>query len=318
MKIIKRELYFKPIGQLTQKEFELLFNMPIDINDENFKKILEPIAEYSIFDINIEEYKINELNFNTAYLLGIMTALKQQIPKTYIIALFGESGCGKSHLINIISWLKQMNSEEIKEEDREKLGFAPKQFENDAKIREFKEMADSIAIIQKKTTRPSRDGKQNKPEIQEGMTLEEVQKCDWTYTITENLYGFSKKEVDEALEKGNAIVIVNDPELAIMKQLKDTYPTQLIPIQIFRTATEEEWINLMQKSHRTSDEIEKRRKNFGNSMQMYDKIGDIEFPEVILNLPKQGDTNKNLLLQLQGILNRHERIQCCENDYIER
>ena len=126
MKIIKRELYFKPIGQLTQKEFELLFNMPIDINDENFKKILEPIAEHSISDINIEEYKINELNFNTAYLLGSMTTLKQQIPKTYIIALFGESGCGKSHLINIISWLKQMNSEEIKEEDREKLGFAPK------------------------------------------------------------------------------------------------------------------------------------------------------------------------------------------------
>lgn len=183
----------------------------------------------------------------------------------------------------------------------------------------LKEMADSITIIQKKTTRPPRDKNQNKPEIQEGLSLEEVEKCDWTYTMGGNLYGFSKKEVDSALENGNAMVIVNDPELKIMKQLKHTYPTQLIPIQIYRTATVEEWINLMKKDNRTPEEIEIRRKKFGNSITMYNEIGDIEFPEVILNLPHEENMNKALLLQLLGILNRHEHMKSdYREDYLEK
>lgn len=315
----KRELYFKPIGQLTQQEFNLLFNIPVDINDENFRKILAPLATYTIANINVDDFKIDELNFNTAYLLGCMSTLQAQIPGTHIISLFGEPGCGKSHIINIITWLKQTNLQDITKKAEEKLGFSPNTIENTSILMNLKEMADSITIIQKKTTRPPRDKNQNKPEIQEGLSLEEVEKCDWTYTMGGNLYGFSKKEVDSALENGNAMVIVNDPELKIMKQLKHTYPTQLIPIQIYRTATVEEWINLMKKDNRTPEEIEIRRKKFGNSITMYNEIGDIEFPEVILNLPHEENMNKALLLQLLGILNRHEHMKSdYREDYLEK
>lgn len=145
-----KELYFKKIGQLTQEEFELLFHTATDIKDSNFQKMIEPIAEHSVFDINIEEFKIDELNVTLAYLLGSITALKAQIPKTNLIVLFGESGSGKSYLIRLISKLQQLNLQQI-EENAEKLGFVSKKFETDkANIKELKEMVDLINIIQKK------------------------------------------------------------------------------------------------------------------------------------------------------------------------
>lgn len=304
--MMKREVYFKKIGELTQKEFEELFNIPTDITDPNFRKILEPIAEHSIFDINTQYYKINELNFNTAYLLGKIEGLKTRIPETHIIALYGEPGCGKSHLIHLLSQLKEMNLSEIRKEDRVALGFGAEEYEKDEKIKSYKELADSITIIQKKTTRPSRDGKGNKPEIEEGMSIEEVEKCDWTYTMGGNLYGISKREMDEALQKGNVIVIVNDPDLEVMKQLKASYPSKLIATQVYRTTNEKEWIRLMKEDKRSDEEIEKRRKKFGVSIKMYEESWHLGIPEVILNLPEEKMLNKHLLMQLQGILKRRE------------
>lgn len=306
---MKREVYFKKIGELTQKEFEELFNIPTDITDPNFRKILEPIAEHSIFDINIEDYKINELNFNTAYLLGVIKGLKTRIPETHIIALFGEPGCGKSHLIRLITQLKEMDINEIKKEDRIALGFGAKEYEKDGEIKSYKELADSITIIQKKTTRSSRDEKGSKPEIEEGLPIEEVEKCDWTYTMGGNLYGISKKEMDEALQKGHVIIIVNDPELEVMKQLKEAYPNKLIPTQVYRTINEEKWINLMKKDNRSNEEIEKRRKKFGISTKMYAETWKLEMPEVILNLPEEEMLSKHFLMQLQGIIKRREGLQ---------
>lgn len=305
MNKIKKGLYFKPIGELTQKEFELLFNIPVDINDKNFRKTLEPFAEHSIFDIDLEKFNPSELDFSAAYMLGSITALKANIPTTHLLAVFGEPGCGKSHLIHLIYWLKQLNLDEIKEEDRIKLGFEPKQYEADAKIRGFKELADSITIIQKKTTRPPRDEVKYKPEIKEGLPLGEVQKCDWTYTMTGNLYGFSKSEIDEALKNGHAIVIVNDPKLEIMRELKKAYPSELVPLTIIRTANLEEWEDLMKKDNRTPEEIEKRKNFFGKSIDMYDHI---QIPEVILNQPIMEVSSKDLLVQLQGVINRRDRL----------
>lgn len=302
-----KELYFKKIGELTQEEFELLFNIPTDINDPNFQEILKPIAKHSIFDINIEEYKMDELNVTLAYLLGSITALKAQIPKTHLIALFGESGCGKSHIVKSISKLKEMNLQQI-EENAETLGIVSKKFEKDkATIKELKEMADSISIIQKKTTRPPRNGNKNKPEIEEGVSSEEVQKCDYTYTREGNLYGFSKADIEEALKKGNAMIIINDPSLQVMKQLKRKYSSSLIAVQVLRTENKEEWISLMQADNRSSEEILKRGKNFGSAIEMYNKMWNVDFPEVILNLPEVEGLNKNLLIQLKGIIKRREK-----------
>lgn len=304
--MMKREVYFKKIGELTQKEFEELFNIPTDITDPNFRKILEPIAEHSIFDINVQDYKINELSFNTAYLLGVIQVLKTKIPQTHIIALFGEPGCGKSHLIHLLSQLKEMDLSEIKKEDRVALGYGAEEYEKDEEIKSYKELADSITIIQKKTTRPSRDGKGNKPEIEEGLPIEEVEKCDWTYTMGGNLYGISKKEMDEALQKGNVMVIVNDPELEVMKHLKEAYPSRLIATQVYRTTNEKEWIRLMKEDKRSDEEIEKRKKKFGASIKMYKESWHLGIPEVIFNLPQEKMLNKHLLMQLKGILKRRE------------
>lgn len=302
MKEINRKLYFKKIGELTQEEFELLFNISTDINDPNFRKILEPIAEQSISDIDIEKYDISSLNFNTAYLLGNMNALKQKIPQNHLITLFGESGCGKSYLIHLVSKLKEMDLNEIKE-DRQDLRFASREYETNETIRELKQMADSINIIQKKTTRPSRDGQPNKIEIQEGMSQEEVQKCDWTYTMGGNLYGFSKEEIDDILNGGDAIVIVNDIE--IMRELKKAYPKNLLPIQVYRTATKEEWMNMMKQDNRTKEEIMKRAKQFGYTTEIYKKLWEMEYPDTIFNMP--GVTADKLLQQLKAVIQRKDK-----------
>lgn len=295
-----RELYFKPIGELTQKEFELLFNMPTDINDPNFRKKLKPIANRSIANINAEDYDINELDFYTAYLLGVMTSLQSNIPENKLIVIFGESGCGKSYLINLISKLKQMNNEQI----MSFLGDDSKSCELDTNANDIKEMIDHIGIVPKKTTRPSRDGVEDKPEIKEGMSFEEVEESDWKYTIFGNLYGFSKNDIDGILNTGDAMMIVNDME--IMRQLKQAYPRNFLPILIYRAANEEEWGNLMQQGNRSREEIEKRSKQVGFSNKIYEEIFELEIPEVIFNLPEV-NSNKGLLLQLRRAITRKER-----------
>lgn len=290
MKKANRQLYFKKIGELTQEEFELLFNIPTDINEPNFRKALKPISDYSIFDINVEKYNKDELEFTTAYLLGMISIKKLQIPENHLIALFGESGCGKSHLIHLISKLKEAEINTEKED-----------------IKELKEMADSITIIQKKTTRPSRDGEPNKPEIQEGMSLEEVEKCDYTYTMSGNLYGMLKQDIDKALETGDAIVIANDPDLEIMRKLKKAYPKNLLPILVYRTIDKEEWANMMKKDGRSEEEIKKRIEKFGFTQKIYNELWGIEMPDVIWNWPEQMKTNEILLKQLKMAMKRKEK-----------
>lgn len=92
-----------------------------------------------------------------------------------------------------------------------------------------------------------------------------------------------------------------------MKQLKRTYPDSLILVQMLRTENKEEWLGLMQEDNRNSEEILEREKNFDSEIEMHHKVWDIDVPEVILNLPKIEDLNKNLLLQLKGIIKRREK-----------
>ena len=172
---MKRELYYKKIGELTQKEFEQLFNVATDISEHSFRARLKLFEEKSIADINVLDYDMNNMDFVTAYLLGIITSLQTQIPDNHLVVLFGEPGCGKSYLMHIISELKKRVLTQITEEDREFFEVDPKDYTSDGEIRELKNMVDEMTIIQKKTTRPSRDGKENNPEIKEGLTREEVE-----------------------------------------------------------------------------------------------------------------------------------------------
>ena len=99
-------------------------------------------------------------------------------------------------------------------------------------------------------------------------------------------------------------MIVNDME--IMRQLKQAYPRNFLPILIYRAANEEEWGNLMQQGNRSREEIEKRSKQVGFSNKIYEEIFELEIPEVIFNLPEV-NSNKGLLLQLRRDITRKER-----------
>ena len=281
---MKRELYYKKIGELTQKEFEQLFNVATDINEPSFRERLKPIADKSIAGINVSDYNINTMDFVTAYLLGHIQGLQTRIPENHLIVLFGESGCGKSHLINIISELNKRDLARITEEDRQFFGIDPKDFTADAEIRELKDMTDSISIIQKKTTRPSRNGKSDKPEIQEGMNSEEVERCEWKYEFAGNLYGISKEEVDKALKIGNAIVIVNDPSIQVMNGLKNAYPKNFMEVMICKDMDRKKWINDMKQAGRTEEEIRARMQTFGISQKIYTQS---RLPEVIFNMSER-------------------------------
>lgn len=224
------------------------------------------------------------MDFVTAYLLGCIQYAQAQIPKNHLIVLFGEPGCGKSHLINLIMELKKRNLTQITEEDRQFLGFDPKDYTADREIRELKDMVDSISIIQKKSTRPSRDGKTNKPEIQEGMSREEVEKCEWTYEFAGNLYGMFKEEIDTILKMGNAIVIVNDSSMQVMESLREAYPENFLQVIVYQDMDRQKWINDMRQAGRTEEEIQTRMETFGISQRIYDKSN---LPDVIFNMSKR-------------------------------
>lgn len=144
-------------------------------------------------------------------------------------------------------------------------------------------MVDSMSVIQKKTTRPSRDGKTNKPEIQEGMSREEVEKCEWTYEFAGNLYGISKEEIDAILRTENAIVIVNDSSMQVMDGLKEAYPKNFLQVMVYKDMDIRKWINNMRQAGRTKEEIETRMKSFGVAQRIYDKSS---LPDVIFNMSK--------------------------------
>ncbi len=288
---IKRELYYKKIGDLTQKEFEQLFDVATDITDPSFRERIKPILDESIAGINLESYKIEDLDFVTAYLLGSITAKKGQIPENSLIVLFGEPGCGKSYLIHLISELKKKDLTQITEEDREFLGIESKDYTSDREIRELKYMVDDISIIQKKTTRPARSTEKSNPEIQAGATREEVEKCDWTYEFSGNLYGIEKKKIDETLKTQNAMLIVNDSSMEVIKDLERVYTKNFLPLILYKEMGQQEWIKEMMQAGRTEEEIQSRLKLFGISQRIYAQIG---LAGVIFNMSKRKNTYKSI------------------------
>ena len=114
------------------------------------------------------------------------------------------------------------------------------------------------------------------------MNIEDVQKCEWSYEFSGNLYGISKEEVDEALKIGHAIVIVNDPSMKVMDSMKEAYGTNFKPVIVYKDMDMEKWVEDMRKAGRTEEEINKRKKAFGTSKEIYKNVRC--FPEVVINM----------------------------------
>ena len=287
-----RRIYFKPINELTTKELKQLFPEIVSMPENFIKKY----GSYSIATFPTNILQKGSENPLEAHLLGYIYGKQTSIPENKLICLFGAPGCGKSHLIHLVANLKNKSIDDIK-------ALITDTKVNDVEAFQIKEMVDSIVIIPKKTTRPKRKNeKQNNPEILEGISKEEVQKCDFNYEYSGNLYGVSKKDIDDALLDGSVLMIIND--LETLRKLHMKYSSQLHPVYIYRATSQKEWKEAMQKSGRSPQEIQVRTPAYQKSINLYKQI-DMTFPEAIINMPELDSSNTVIiLLQLKQIIER--------------
>ena len=298
--MLKRKMFFTPINELTQEEITQLFK-GIRVSE----LFIEKYGKYSISTFpSISIPLTNQYDPYEAFILGMIPCLKQDIPKFKLIAVFGAPGCGKSLLTRLVKELNNKTIDEIKQ-------ILKDTNINDEEAFKIKQLVDDLVIIPKKTTRPKRENEEcQKPEIVEGISEEEVQACDFKYEYSGNIYGFSKKDIDDASLNGNALMIIND--LDILKDLFKEYGTQLLPVYIYRSSSLEDWTEIMKKSGRTSNEILARKDSLFKSQDMYNRSfmdnnkDNIVIPEVILNIPEESPmaNSKTLLLQLDRILSK--------------
>ena len=310
--MLKRKIFVTPINELSQEEIIQLFK-GISLSES----FIEKYGKYSISTFPQIQLPIpikNQHDPYEAFILGMISGIKQDIPKFKLIAVFGAPGCGKSLLIRLVHELNNKTIDEIKQ-------ILKDTNINDEEAFKIKQLVDDLVIIPKKTTRPKRESEEfQKPEIVEGISLEEVQACDFKYEYSGNIYGFSKKDIDDASLSGNALMIIND--LDTLNDLFKEYGTHLLPLYIYRSGNLKNWTKIMQKSGRTSNEILSRKNSLHKSRDMYngafiDNSKDtIVIPEVILNIPEESPlaNSKTLLLQLDRILSKKIYRDRIDND----
>lgn len=162
-----------------------------------------------------------------------------------LIVLVGDSGCGKSHLVNLVS----------------------------------DNYSDDFYIIKKYTNRQKRAWEENAIEIKSGCSEEELQGFEYSYIGKGGkIYVFSKSEIDTALQMGKSpIVIVANEEMLL--RLYYDYIGQVCPIYIQRDTLDADFIRELKKEGRTDEQINerlvgrheildlylKRKKLFGNN-----------------------------------------------------
>ena len=295
-----RELCKKPIGQLNSAEVKYLFKIDIDVNDENFKKSIKSISDFTIMNINTEQLKESGkiTNDTEAYLLGRIWGMQSEILPNRIIVFIGEPASGKSHIINLIHELKKMDAGNM---NFGKLGI------NNAKtgipLKEFKELADSIEIIKKKSDRPLREGEKEKPEIQAGLPTEEVKNCELTYEYAGYTYGIPYGRTEKAIDSKHILLVANS--IDVIEKLDNQYPGQVLPIYIFRTGNANVLKKLMKEGHRPKNEIKQRVPNKESPNYVYKnvflKLFDKRItPHLIINEESYGVPNDALLGQLMN------------------
>ncbi len=292
--MIKKELYYRPLNQLTDKELRQLF--PGGCN--YLKKFIEKYGKYSIatFPDSTPIYPLPEgTDLNEAYLLGIIAGKQSRIPKNKLVILFGQPACGKSYLIRLVVSLKDRSIDEIKE-------LIADSIISDEEAKSIKELVDNLVIVPKKTTRPARENEQlDNPEIKVGLPEEEVKACDITYEYSGNLYGISRKDIDNALLEGDALMIINN--IDAINRLYERYKNNLMPVYIFRVSDEKKWNQQMEEAGRSLTEIYMRESTLHDINRINNQI-EILKQDVVLNFEGIKNNTKSLLLRLKQIVDK--------------
>lgn len=141
-----------------------------------------------------------------------------------LIILVGDTGSGKSHLVNLVA----------------------------------NNYGDDFDIIKKYTNRQKRAWEENAIEIKAGCSEEELQGFEYSYIGKGNkIYVFSKSSIDTSLQMGkNPIVIVANEEMLL--RLYNDYRDQACLIFIQRDTIDADFIKELKKEGRTDEQINER------------------------------------------------------------
>ena len=154
-----------------------------------------------------------------------------------LIILVGDTGSGKSHLVNLVS----------------------------------DNYRDDFDVIKKYTNRQKRAGEENAIEIKSGCSEEELQGFEYSYIGKCNkIYVFSKSQIDTALQmRKNPIVIVANEEMLL--RLCNDYRNRACPIYLQRDTIDADFIRELKKEGRTDEQINERLAGRHEILDLYIK-----------------------------------------------
>lgn len=166
-----------------------------------------------------------------------------------LIVLVGDSGSGKSHLVNLVS----------------------------------DNYRDDFNIIKKYTDRKKRANEENAIEIKSECSKEELQGFEYSYIGKSNkIYVFSKSKIDTTLQMGKSpIVIVANEEMLL--RLCNDYRGRVCPIYIQRDTIDADFIRELEKEGRTDEEIRERLVGRHEMLDLYIKHKKLFGDNYIIN-----------------------------------
>lgn len=166
-----------------------------------------------------------------------------------LIILVGDTGSGKSHLVNLVS----------------------------------DNYRDDFDVIKKYTNRQKRAGEENAIEIKSGCSEEELQGFEYSYIGKCNkIYVFSKSQIDTALQmRKNPIVIVANEEMLL--RLCNDYRNRACPIYLQRDTIDADFIRELKKEGRTDEQINERLAGRHEILDLYIKHKKLFGDNFIIN-----------------------------------
>ena len=169
-------------------------------------------------------------------------------------------------------------------------------------MEEMPKVDERIVPIKKYTTREPRpfEDEKNPIDLIFNCTPEQINVCKYQYPYVGNLYGIDSRQIEDALNDGNApIVIVRDYKVII--QLRHDFPSS-VNFYIHSAYTGEELRKILAAQGRQDIEADERtqreRDNFADYMKYLDK--DL-FDHHVLNY-----YDENLIKQMRYYLSKHK------------